>query len=102
MGVTRWRGDLHGLSRSAISAIKELADRSDPGGLALCLHRQAREFGDSRGGVLARQLLYFAENFGAAARIAALAFAQTRARLGFRNPLANSSSAIDLKGALDR
>jgi hypothetical protein len=52
--------------------------------------------------VLARQLLYFAENFGAAARIAALAFAQTRARLGFRNPLANVSSAIDLKGALDR
>ena len=48
-GITRWRGDFHGLSRSAISAIEEFADRSNPGGLAPCLHRQAREFGDSRG-----------------------------------------------------
>jgi hypothetical protein len=29
-GITRGRRDLHGLSRSAISAIEELADRSNP------------------------------------------------------------------------
>jgi hypothetical protein len=45
-GILSWRGDFHGLSRSAISAIEELADRSNPGGLALCLQRQARELGD--------------------------------------------------------
>ena len=50
---------------------------------------------------MARQLPYFCREPWAAARIAALAFAQTPARLGFRNPLANVSSAIDLKGVLD-
>jgi hypothetical protein len=44
--IARGRGDLHRLSRSSISAIEQLADRRNPGCLALCLQRQARELGD--------------------------------------------------------
>jgi hypothetical protein len=45
-GIARGREDLHSLSRSSISAIEELADCRNPGCLALCLQRQARELGD--------------------------------------------------------
>jgi hypothetical protein len=63
-------GDLHRLPRSSVSAIKQLADCSNPGSLALRSQRQAGELDDRLRSMLARQFLDLAENLGAPTRIA--------------------------------
>ena len=65
----RGRGVLHGLSRSPVSTVEQLADCGDTGSLALRLQRQVRKFDDGRRCRLAGQLLDFYENLPAAAAV---------------------------------
>jgi hypothetical protein len=67
-GIIGGDGDFHRLSRSSISAIKQLADCSNAGSLAPRYQRQACELDDSLPNMLARQFLQLAEKFGAPTR----------------------------------
>ena len=73
-GIVGRDGDLDRLSRSAISAVEQLADCRDPSSLALRFQRQACKLDNSRWRMLTRQFLHIAQNFGAPTRITTLAF----------------------------
>jgi hypothetical protein len=68
-GITSRDGDLHRLSRPSVSAIEQLADRSNPSRLALCSQRQACQFDNNRRRMLTREFLHLAGNFRAPTRI---------------------------------
>jgi len=78
-----------------IPEMQEFADCSNPGGFALCLQSQARELNDSRWCMLARQLLYFAENL-VSARSEAHGQNQKSSRLTYDDKLHNEVVRISI------
>src|SRR6516164_10816513 len=72
-GIVGRDGYLHCLSRSAISAVEQLANCRNPSSLALRFQRQACQLDNNRRRMLTREFLHLAENFGAPTRITTLA-----------------------------